>query len=47
MVISPWFPATMPVGRDSGYPSTETELVGYGLHSFEKGSNRTIAVICG
>jgi hypothetical protein len=38
---------TMPDGHCAGYPRTETEFVGYGLHSLEKGSYRTKAAIFG
>ena len=40
--LHPWFKITMPDWRVTGYPGTETELVGYGLHSPGKGSFRTI-----
>jgi hypothetical protein len=46
-ILHPWFNITMPDRRVTGYPWTETEPVGYGLHSSGKGSFRTIAAIFG
>jgi hypothetical protein len=43
----PWFKITMPDRRVFGYPRTGIDIVGCGLHSLQKGSFRTIAVIFG
>jgi hypothetical protein len=39
--LRPWFKGTMPGSINTRYPQKLTGFVGHGLHSHQKGSNRT------